>query len=97
MSAALIGGLSERNTSGWIGEEGGLDNARRILARRGTFPLRIHFLAPFDPAAHPGRKAIAAESRKRIEEALVATLGHPLRDFAHVVEPVRYAPASKEG
>jgi lyso-ornithine lipid O-acyltransferase len=75
---------------GWIGEEGGLNNAKRILARCGSFRLRVHFLAPFDPADFPGRKAIAAESRRRIETALVATLGHPLRDFPHVVEPVRY-------
>ena len=54
------------------------------------------FIAPFDPAAHPGRKAIAAESRRRIEKALVASLRHPLRDFAHAVEQIRYTPAPKE-
>ncbi len=75
---------------GWIGEESGLDNARRILARRGNFVLRVTFLDPFEPHAFPGRKAIAAESRKRIEAALVAALGHALRPFAYAVEPVRY-------
>ncbi|WP_315761301.1 lysophospholipid acyltransferase family protein [Sphingomonas sp. Y38-1Y] len=76
---------------GWIGEEGGVNNAKRVLARQGSFPLRVHFLEPFFPADHPGRKAIAAESRRRIEAALVAALGHPLRPFGHDVAPVGYA------
>lgn len=75
---------------GWIGQEGGVNNARRILARKGSFPLKVHFLEPFFPADFPGRKAIAAESRRRIEDALVAALGQPLRSFAHTVEPIRY-------
>lgn len=76
---------------GWVGVEDGLDNALRILARRGHFRLAVHFLEPFEPHAYPGRKAIAAECRVRIETALVAALGHPLRPFAHDVGPVRYA------
>jgi len=75
---------------GWIGEEAGVDNAKRILARRGSFKLRVEFLEPFFPHDFPGRKAIAAESRRRIEEALVASLGHELRPFAYAVEAVRY-------
>ena len=75
---------------GWIGEEGGLNNARRVLGRKGSFPLRVTFLDPFDPRDFPGRKAIAAESRRRIEAALVAALGHPLRPFRFDVAPVRY-------
>jgi len=79
---------------GWIGEEYGLNNAKRVLARKGTFPLHIHFLEPFSPAEYQGRKAISVEGRRRIEEALCETLGKPLRDFAHDVPPVRYS-ASK--
>lgn len=75
---------------GWIGEEGGVNNAKRVLSRKGTFPLHIHFLEPFSPADFRGRKAIGSEARKRIEEALQETLGKPLRDFAHDVPPVRY-------
>jgi 1-acyl-sn-glycerol-3-phosphate acyltransferase len=79
---------------GWIGVETGVDNAKRILSRRGAFRMRVHFLEPFHPRDFPGRKAIAAESRRRIEEALVGTLGQPLRPFAFAVEAVRYeAPA----
>ncbi len=76
---------------GWIGVESGVDNAKRLLSRRGSFRLKVHFLEPFQPRDFPGRKAIAAESRRRIEEALVAVLGHPLRPFAYDVGPVAYA------
>lgn len=75
---------------GWIGEEGGLNNAKRVLARKGTFPLKVTFLEPFSPEDFRGRKAISQEARRRIEEALLETLGKPLRDFAHNVPPVRY-------
>lgn len=76
---------------GWIGEEGGLNNAKRVLARKGTFDMRIRFLEPFSPADFVGRKAIGNEARKRIEEALIEALGKPLRQFAHDVAPVRYS------
>ncbi|UYY57966.1 lysophospholipid acyltransferase family protein [Sphingomonas sp. S2-65] len=81
---------------GWVGEESGLDNARRVLARRGSFPLRVHFLEPFDPADFPGRKAIAAESRRRIEAALTAALGHAPRPFAYVEQARSNPPPSEE-
>ncbi|WP_298304084.1 1-acyl-sn-glycerol-3-phosphate acyltransferase [uncultured Erythrobacter sp.] len=76
---------------GWIGEEGGLNNAKRVLSRKGTFPLNIHFLEPFSPADYRGRKAISVEARRRIEEALCEALGKPLRSFAHDVPPIRYS------
>ncbi len=75
---------------GWIGEEGGLNNAKRVLSRRGSFVLTVHFLEPFSPEDFRGRKAIGAEARRRIEEALCETLGKPLRAFSHSVPPVRY-------
>lgn len=68
---------------GWIGEETGANNALRVLARRGNFRLRILFLAPFDPADFPGRKAITAEARARIEAALAQVLGRPVEPFVH--------------
>lgn len=77
---------------GWIGEEGGLNNAKRVLSRKGSFPLRVHYLEPFSPEDFKGRKAISMESRRRIEEALIVIRGHPLRPFAHSVAPVRYEP-----
>ncbi len=75
---------------GWIGEEGGLNNAKRLLSREGTFSLRLHYLEPFSPEEFRGRKAISAEARRRIEDALREALGKPLREFSHSVPPVRY-------
>ena len=74
---------------GWIGEEGGLNNARRVLGRKGSFEVRIHFLEPFSPDQHRGRKAIGQKAREEIETALIEAVG-PLRNFAHTVEAVRY-------
>jgi 1-acyl-sn-glycerol-3-phosphate acyltransferase len=53
----------------WIGEETGLANVRKVLARRGTVPIVLHFLAPVDPA-NGDRKALAAAARREIIEAL---------------------------
>ncbi len=79
---------------GWIGNESGLNNAKRVLSRKGTFELKVKFLEPFSPEEFRGRKAISQEARRRIEDALLETLGGPLRDFAHTVPPIRYeAPA----
>ena len=81
---------------GWIGEEGGLNNAKRVLSRKGSFKLKVQYLEPFSPEDFRGRKAISAEARRRIEEALCDALGKPLRAFSHSVPPVRYeAPAEK--
>ncbi|TRD12266.1 1-acyl-sn-glycerol-3-phosphate acyltransferase [Erythrobacter insulae] len=83
---------------GWVGNETGINNAKRVLARRGTFELHMHFLEPFSPEDFRGRKAIGAESRRRIEEALCEALGKPVRQFAHDVPPVRYnAPTGAVG
>lgn len=80
---------------GWVGDETGLNNARRVLARKGSFPLKIHFLEPFSPAEFRGRKAIGARARAAIEAALLQTLGKPLRTFRHDVVPVRYSTADQ--
>lgn len=77
---------------GWIGEESGLNNAKRVLSRKGSFALRVHYLEPFSPEDFRGRKAISHESRRRIEDALIEIRGRPLRPFAHTVAPVRYQP-----
>lgn len=67
----------------WVGIETGQNNAIRMLSRRGNFKLRVIFLEPFHPRDFPNRKAIAAESRRRIEEALVEILGKELRPFTY--------------
>ncbi|WP_353204813.1 1-acyl-sn-glycerol-3-phosphate acyltransferase [Sphingomonas sp.] len=71
----------------WIGEESGKDNAVRLLARPGTFRVTVTFLEPFHPRDFTGRKAIAAESRRRIEDALVAAIGRPLVPFTGHAQP----------
>lgn len=53
----------------WIGDEAGLANVRKVLARRGTVPVVLHFLAPVDPASGD-RKALARAARDEIVEAL---------------------------
>lgn len=53
----------------WVGDETGQHHATRVLQRRRTFDATLRFLAPFDPRDFPGRKAIAAEARRRIEAA----------------------------
>jgi 1-acyl-sn-glycerol-3-phosphate acyltransferase len=75
---------------GWIGTETGINNAKRVLSRKGSFALKMHFLEPFSPEEFRGRKAIGARARAAIEAALLTTLGKPLRVFKHDVVPVRY-------
>jgi 1-acyl-sn-glycerol-3-phosphate acyltransferase len=53
----------------WIGDETGLANVRKVLGRRGSTPVALHFLAPVDPASGD-RKALAAQSRAEILQAL---------------------------
>lgn len=53
----------------WVGDEPGPDHARRVVSRAGSFAVTLTFLVPFDPAMVGGRKALAAEARRRIEAA----------------------------
>jgi hypothetical protein len=41
-------------------------NVWRLLARRGTWEARVHFLAPFSPVDVPDRKALSARAREVI-------------------------------
>lgn len=81
---------------GWVGDESGPANALKIAARAGSFPLAVHFLEPFSPEEFPGRKAIAAEARRRIAAALEAALGRPPRAFGQDVAAVRYTAPGRE-
>ena len=74
---------------GWIGDESGLANVKRILARPGTLPLDLHFLAPFDPAEHGGRKAIGARACEAIETALIAARSQSSAPSYTEAKPVR--------
>ncbi len=54
----------------WIGEEPGLDNFIRILARRGRLPVTVHFLEVLDAAESANRKTMALAARERILSAI---------------------------
>ena len=54
----------------WFNEEPAGQNAARILGRKGSLPVTLRFLEPFDPRHFPDRKAIAAEAQKRIASCL---------------------------
>lgn len=56
----------------WIGDELGQDHAKRVLRRRGSFAVTLNFLAPFDPRDFAGRKAVAAEAKRRIKAAIAS-------------------------
>jgi lyso-ornithine lipid O-acyltransferase len=56
----------------WVGEEKVTDNFWRLLSYIKPITATMHFLEPFDPAHYPDRKAIAAEARHRISEAMQA-------------------------
>lgn len=55
----------------WIGDEPGQVNALRVLARPGSFPVRLHFLHAFDPAPL-GRKGVAARAQAAIEAEMTS-------------------------
>jgi 1-acyl-sn-glycerol-3-phosphate acyltransferase len=54
----------------WVGEEHGLDNFLRILARVKPLGLRLHFLTPLEGEELTSRKTIAAAAQQAIERAM---------------------------
>lgn len=56
----------------WVGEEGIVENFWRVMSYLKPVTATLHFLEPFDPAHFPDRKAISAEVRHRIAEAMQA-------------------------
>jgi len=54
----------------WTGEESGLDNVRRLLARPGALHVTVHLLPPLADEALTNRKTMAAAARTQIVEAL---------------------------
>lgn len=57
----------------WVGKEGAGANAKRVLSRKGTAEVVLHFLAPLDPGHFPDRKALAGAARASIVQALGAS------------------------
>jgi len=63
----------------WVGEESVVDSIKKLFARLGAIPIILHFLEPFDPTDYGDRKAICAETERRIAAALSASLsGEPV-------------------
>jgi 1-acyl-sn-glycerol-3-phosphate acyltransferase len=56
----------------WVGEEHGLDNFKRILARGRPVRLTIRFLPPLEGAALTNRKTMAAAAREAILGAMTS-------------------------
>ena len=54
----------------WVGNEHGLDNFKRILARAARIRLTVRFLPPLSDAALTDRKTMAAAARAALLEAL---------------------------
>lgn len=54
----------------WVGEEHGLANFRRILARSRPLPVTVHFLPALEGAALDSRKTMAAAAREAILAAM---------------------------
>jgi len=54
----------------WVGDERADVNAMRVLGRRGTIPVTLHFLEPVDPAHMVSRKELAAAARAEIIAAM---------------------------
>ncbi|MDP3549401.1 MAG: lysophospholipid acyltransferase family protein [Novosphingobium sp.] len=50
----------------WVGDEHGLDNFLKLLARRHAIAVTVHFLDPLRPDETTNRKAMAAAARNRI-------------------------------
>ena len=54
----------------WVGDERADVNAVRVLGRRGTIPVTLHFLEPVDPAHLANRKELATAARAEIVAAM---------------------------
>jgi len=50
----------------WLDPESGLDNFKRLLARKRPIPLTIHYLDPLPDAVEADRKALAEAARAAI-------------------------------
>lgn len=59
----------------WIGDEPGLENALRILARWRAIELTINFLPPLATSERADRKAIARTAQDAINAAMAANRG----------------------
>jgi 1-acyl-sn-glycerol-3-phosphate acyltransferase len=64
---------AEANDIAWLDPESGLDNFKRLLARKRPIPLTIHYLEPLPDAVTHDRKAISEAARAAIAAEIAAT------------------------
>ncbi|RJY08055.1 lysophospholipid acyltransferase family protein [Aurantiacibacter aquimixticola] len=57
----------------WVGEEPGLDNFKRILARLKPLRIDVHFFQPLEGEELTNRKTMTAAARGQIERALLSS------------------------
>ena len=69
--------LARAHVLGWAPGEHGLDNALRILGRKGRLPVTVRLLAPIAPS--PDRKVIARAAHDAVADALAASGVAPSR------------------
>lgn len=61
----------------WLDPESGLDNFKRLLARKRPIPLTIHYLEPLPDEAEQDRKAINEAARAAIATKIAAASAAP--------------------
>ncbi len=61
----------------WLDPESGLDNFKRLLARKHPIPLTIHYLDPLPEQAEQDRKAINEAARAAIAAKIAAASAAP--------------------
>lgn len=71
---------AEANDIAWLEPESGLDNFKRLLARKHPVPLTIHYLDPLPDAVTHDRKAISEAARA----AIAGEIGNTTRPSAAV-------------
>lgn len=57
-------------TIAWVGQEAGIGNFKRILARADPLELTVHFLAPLSAAQLANRKVMATAAHQAITRAM---------------------------
>jgi 1-acyl-sn-glycerol-3-phosphate acyltransferase len=66
----------------WQDPESGLDNFKRLIARKRPIPLTIHYLDPLPDAVEQDRKTLSEAARSAIAGAMGAA-GHPSAGASH--------------
>lgn len=69
---------AEANEIAWLDPESGLDNFKRLLARKRPVRLTIHYLEPLPDAVEADRKLLAEAARSAIAAEIARSSAAPL-------------------